>query len=520
MLQYLHQENILTTSQSGFRQGDSTIYQLLTIYDDFCSALDKRITTQAIFFDISKAFDRVWHQGLLHKLDSVGIRGSLLTWIKSYLTNRRQAVVLKGEISSYLPVTAGVPQGSVLGPLLFLIYINDINLNLESVTKLFADDTRAYLSLEDDFQRGAILNSDLEKISNWATTWKVKFSTPKTDLLNISRRQEPITNQLRFNGTEIKSSDSHKHLGIIFQKDCNWNLHINLLIAKCRPLIACLKSYKYRLSRKSLETMFKSFILPILDYADVVWDNCAEYQANALEELQLDALRTIVGTVRGTSHFSLYKEAGFVTLKARRERHKLILYFKYVNNLLPEHLNEKFPRLVSETNPYSRRRPLERETIYSRTEHYKNTFFPSTTTLWNDLPDSIKCITSIGAFKRYLAQNDQVVPPYYYIGDRFPNTIHCRLRLKMSDLNFDLYNRHLTENQSCTCNADIEDTKHYLLQCPIYKKERETTIHILPYLAQNCETLLFGNVTFSIHFNSYIFLTVQEFIKTTGRFKT
>ena len=115
--------------------------------------------------------------------------------------------------------------------------------------------------------------------------------------------------------------------------------------------------------------MYKSFILPILDYADVVWDNCDEYQANALEELQLDALRTIVGTVRGTSHSSLYKEAGFVTLKTRRERYKLILYFKHANDLLPELLNKKFPKLVSETNPYSRRRPLQRESIYSRTEH-------------------------------------------------------------------------------------------------------------------------------------------------------
>ena len=187
--------------------------------------------------------------------------------------------------------------------------------------------------------------------------------------------------------------------------------------------------------------------------------------------------------------------------------------------MLPEHLSIKFPKLVSETNPYARRRPLERETFYSRTEQYKNSFFPCTTLLWNKLPDNIKCITSISAFKRHLTQNDQVVPPYYYIGDRLLNIIHCKLRLKMSDLNYDLFNRHLTENRKCRCNADKEDTDHYLLQCPLYTKEREVTIQVLPYLAQNCNSLLFGNASFSITFNSYIFLTVQEFIKITRRFE-
>ena len=518
ILQYLNAENIITPSQSGFRQGDSTIYQLLTIYDDFSIALDNRTPTQAIFFDISKAFDRVWHRGLLHKLHGVGIRGQLLTWIHSYLEDRKQAVVIKGEISNFLPVTAGVPQGSVLGPLFFLLYINDLNKNIESNIKLFADDTSAYQSLGDDIQREFILNSDLQKISTWAHLWKVKFSAPKTDLLNITRRLEPLTNQLIFNGTILQPSEIHKHLGIIFQSDCTWNSHINFLIAKCRPLVACLKSFKYRLSRQSLETMYKSFILPILDYADVVWDNCTQYQSDALEDLQLEVIRTITGAVRGTSHNKLYKESGFITLKERRKRHKLILYFKYINNLLPEHISIKFPRLVSETNPYHRRRPLERNNFFCHTELYKRSFFPCTTELWNELPDDIKSLTSISAFKRFFSNNDYVVPPYFYIGDRLEQIIHCKLRLKMSDLKFDLYNRHLSDSFNCQCNAEREDAKHYLLHCPLYNRERALTINVLPYLSQNSETLLNGNNSFSETFNSYIFLTLQDFIKLTKRF--
>ena len=427
-------------------------------------------------------------------------------------------MVVKGATSEYLPVTAGVPQGSILGPLFFLVYINDINADLASITKLFADDTSSYLSLENDVTRAQVLNSDLQKISSWATKWKVKFSAPKTDLLNIHNHNRAITTQLEFNGTRLTSSETHKHLGVTLQIDCKWNTHINDMIAKCRPLISCLKSYKYRLSRKSLETMFKSFILPLLDYADVIWDNCTQYQTLALEEIQLDAIRTIIGSVRGTSHELLYRESVFVRLQERRKRHKLILYFKYVNNLLPDHLNEKFPRLVSETNPYHRRRPLERNRIHGNTELYKNSYFPSTTVLWNSIPDEIKVLTSISAFKRYLTRTDITIPSYYYIGDRIPQIIHCKLRLSMSDLKFDLFNRHLSDEINCICNNQQEDARHYLLDCVLYKVERDLTINLLPSIAKNITTLLYGNQEFSLPFNTYIVLTVHDFIVSSRRF--
>ena len=148
MSNYLNANQIIIPSQSGFSPKDSTVYQLLSIYDDFCKPFDSEITTQAILFDISKAFDKVWHRGLLRKLQAIGIRGTLLHWFENYLAERKQAVVLHGSRSDYLTVPAGVPQGSVLGLLLFLIYINDNVEDIESVIKLFADDTNMYLCLE------------------------------------------------------------------------------------------------------------------------------------------------------------------------------------------------------------------------------------------------------------------------------------------------------------------------------------------------------------------------------------
>ena len=193
---FLQYNNIITQSQSGFIRGDSTVNQLLCIYNDLCSSFDKGITAQAVYLDISKAFDRVWHTGLLSKLEAVGIRGKLLNWFRDYLSCRMQATVIKGEKSDFKSVSAGVPQGSVLGPLLFLIYINDIVNNIQSVIKLFADDTSLSLALNNPDSRAEILNHDLEKINEWAKKWKVRFNEEKTEQLNFTRGQNQNHNLL------------------------------------------------------------------------------------------------------------------------------------------------------------------------------------------------------------------------------------------------------------------------------------------------------------------------------------
>ena len=372
---YLQSNALLTPFQSGFIPKDSPVCQLLSVYNDLCKSLDKGVTGQAIFFDISKAFDKVWHRGLLHKLYAIGIRGQVLEWFRNYLSDRQQAVVILGSKSDYLTVTAGVPQGSVLGPLLFLIYINDIVVDIESIIKLFADDTSMYLCLENHQLRAEILNSDLVKIMTWANNWKVNFNQSKTELMNITNKRNQPFLPLYFGTDVLQNTEAHKHLGVILQSNCKWDSHIKSIISKCRTLIACLRSYKYRLSRKALEIMYRSFILPHFDYADIVWDNCSNSLAEELETLHLDGIRTVIGAVRGTSHRKLYLESGFTTLKERRRRHKLIMFHKIVNEVAPSYLNTEIPALVSTLNPYHRRQPLQRQVPTHRLEIYKSSFF-------------------------------------------------------------------------------------------------------------------------------------------------
>ena len=270
-----------------------------------------------------------------------------------------------------------------------------------------------YTSIDDDDRRGHLLNRDLQKIGHWAEQWKVTFNHTKTELLNITRHTAAPTNQLFFQDTLLTANVTHKHLGLILEPNCKWDSQINNILSKCLTLTSCLRSFKYRLNRKTLEIMYKSFILPVLDYGDIIWDNCTEILSNKLEEVQLDALRTISGSVRGTSHAKLYHETGFIPLKERRKRHKLLLFFKFVNNMLPAHINRKFPELVSDTNPYHRRRPNDRTIPFSRTTLYQNSYFPSATTCWNELPEHVQTYTSIGRFKKYLTRLDHIVPTYF-----------------------------------------------------------------------------------------------------------
>ena len=185
---HFHDNDILTPLQSGFIPGDSTVNQLTFLYDTFCKALDSGKEVRVVFCDISKAFDRVWHAGLIYKLRASGVSGILLKWFENYLQNRYQRVVIPGAKSDWNYIRAGVPQGSILGPLLFLLYINDIVKDIGSNIRLFADDTSLYIIVENPEVAADILNTDLAKVAAWAKTWLVTFNALKTESLLISRK--------------------------------------------------------------------------------------------------------------------------------------------------------------------------------------------------------------------------------------------------------------------------------------------------------------------------------------------
>ena len=318
---FFRENNILTRLQSGFVPGDSTVNQLVDIYNTFCKAMDEGKEVRAIFCDVSKAFDRVWHKGLLYKLSSVGIIGPLLRWFSNYLDNRQQRVVLPGVHSPWSPVRAGVPQGSILGPLLFLLYINDIVESINSSIRLFADDTSLYIIVENPVEAAYQLNSDLSKIHQWATKWLVTFNPSKSESIIFSRKlNKPHHPQLVMNQQNINEVKSHKHLGIVFSNDCTWHEHLEYVKKKAWNRINVMRKLKFKLDRRSLQIIYFTFVRPLLEYADVLWDNCTQYEINDLEKIQNEAARIVTGATKLVSINSLCTETGWETLSLRRKK--------------------------------------------------------------------------------------------------------------------------------------------------------------------------------------------------------
>ena len=233
--------------------------------DTFLKALQEGNEIRVVFCDISKAFDRVWHSGLLFKLKSIGLSDELIAWFSDYLSNRRQRVGIKGYFSSC--IMAGVPQGSKLGPMLFLIYINDIVKELSANVRLFADDTSLYVIVE--YPISNLLNNDLLKISPWAGKCLVKFNPVKTEWLVITRRRNKRhPPPLYMNNVEIKEVDSHKHLGLtFFSNDLTWNDHIASITSIAWKRIGTLRRNKFILDQRSLNKIYITYIRPLLEYA-------------------------------------------------------------------------------------------------------------------------------------------------------------------------------------------------------------------------------------------------------------
>ena len=274
-----------------------------------------------MFCDVSKAFDRVWHAGLICKLRAAGISGNLLNWFVSYLENRRQRVVISGIQSEWNFISAGVPQGSILGPLLFLLYINDIVNEIGSNIRLFADDTSLFVIVENPDTAARLINDDMNKIIVWAGKWLVKFNPVKNESFIVTRKiNKPVHPPIFMLNQQIKDVQFHKHLGVYLSTDCSWHKHIDYIKGKAWTRMNVMRKFKYTLDRKSLETIFITFIRPILEYADVIWDNCTQQEKNELEKIQLEAARIATGATKLVSVQKLYDETGWETLEIRRRK--------------------------------------------------------------------------------------------------------------------------------------------------------------------------------------------------------
>ncbi len=213
--------------------------------------------------------------------------------------------------------------------MLFLLYINDIVSDINSGIRLFADDTSLYLIVDTPERASDTINNDLETITNWSKKWLVSFNPNKTETMLISRKRNQLAHPpIMMNNIIVSEVDSHKHLGLYFNREGTWHQHIEYITGKAWRRINIMRKLKLRLDRKSLEIICISFIRPLLEYADTVWDNCTQYEKDEVEKIQNEAARISTGATRLVSIESLYQEICWESLDNRRKVHKLTLLYK------------------------------------------------------------------------------------------------------------------------------------------------------------------------------------------------
>ena len=546
---YLTNNDLITKNQSGFRPGDSTTNQLLDLVDTIHKSFDTVPTMEvrAVFLDISKAFDKVWHEGLLFKLKQNGVAGKLLDLFEDYLKNRKQRVVLNGSAAEYESIQSGVPQGSVLGPLLFLIYINDLEENIKSQIRFFADDTMLFSVVQNPTSTANELNQDLETIRKWAHQWKLEFNPDPTkqasELLFSTKRNTPDHPPLHFNGSVITKVGEQKHLGVTLDKKLTFQSHIAEKISKTKKTIGIIKHVSKYLPLKTLILIYKSLVRPHFDYCDTIFhvppptngifDNHAHESGilpalmKKVESVQYQAALAITGSWQGTNRVKIYEQLGLESLSDRRSLHRILQIFKIKSNLTPSYLKSKLPPLDVQANQNAN----TIQDVTTRTSRYKNTFFPNAVSTWNNVIANVRGNQTKSRIKMHILKIIRPQPKSIF-GIHDPIGIHYlfQLRTGLSPLRSHKYrhNFHDTPDASCNCRRGVEDEKHFLFDCLNFARVRVTlaakvltilTKHNLVQLANNVDFYIYGHPSVTLDDNKKVLLATIQYIKSTERFK-
>ena len=265
-MKHLDAHQILTDQQHGFRKKRSCESQLILTLQDLASALEENEQIDAILLDFSKAFDKVSHQRFAIKLHHYGIRGHLLKWIQSFLANRSQQVMVEGHASTPAPVTSGVPQGTVLGPLLFLIYINDLPMKVSSTTRLFADDSLLYHRIRSP-EDARILQEDLDKLQDWEKEWQMSFNPIKCEVIRVTNKRNHIKKPYQIHGHDLTLAKTGKYLGVTISSDLSWNAHVDTTVKKANNSLSFLRRNLARCPKDVKAQSYQTMVRPILEYA-------------------------------------------------------------------------------------------------------------------------------------------------------------------------------------------------------------------------------------------------------------
>ena len=396
---HFDRNKLLDYRQYGFTRGKSTTIQLLKLMDMWSSALDKGETIDVVYTDFEKAFDRVSHAKLIDKLENYGVNGGLINWIKDYLTNRTSSVRVNNSTSNRFKVTSGVPQGSVLGPLLYIIYVNDmfeIVKNNSAELFMYADDAKIFKTIKSSDDR-LILQSCLNSLGDWSKKWEIKLNAGKCVAVRYGRQLDD-RRLYNIEGVELNFLDKIKDLGVTFQSSLTFVDHIYEIIKKCFSLLGIISRNFKDLTKDSFILIYKALVRSRLEYAVSVWSPWKKKDIEAIERVQKRATK-MVKACKGLKYEDRLRILKLPCLKYRRLRGDLIMLYNFIQD---KEGRLCFPNIKISEERRTRGHKFKLETQRFNGNCRKYFFLTRSTAIWNNLPSKIIEADQVNEFKRLI----------------------------------------------------------------------------------------------------------------------
>jgi hypothetical protein len=392
---HLHEHKLIKDTQHGFSRGRSCLTNLLSFFETVTQWVDKGDPVDIIYLDFAKAFDKVSHTHLVNKLLSHGISGNVLIWINEWLSNRKQRVCINKVFSEWASVYSGVPQGSVLGPLLFLIFINDIDYKLKSKLCKFADDSKLGNKCKTKNEVDELQN-DLNEIFNWCNKWDMELNFDKCAVLHVGRTN--ANNDYMLNNSKIKTVVSEKDLGVLVDDNLKFSEHCADAVKQANSVLGIIKrNIKYK-TKDVIIRLYKTLVRPKLEYCVQLWCPHLKQDINKLENVQKRALR-LIPAYKDLSYELILNNTNLITLEKRRLRGDLIEVFKLVRGICDVNVEEFFTYSVT-NNLRGHKYKLLKER--SRLDVRKYFFSQRVITAWNKLPCQVVNAVNLNDFKNKL----------------------------------------------------------------------------------------------------------------------
>ena len=393
IIQHMMENNLFCDNQHGFVPGRCCTSQLLETLEDWTKMLDEGGGVDVAYMDFKKAFDCVPHCRLLRKLEAYGIKGKVLEWIEDFLTRRRQRVLVNGEESSWCDITSGIPQGSVLGPVLFVIFINDLPDDIDGKVKMYADDTKMYRRITTSQDR-QVMQADLERLDAWSKKWQLHFNEKKCKVMHLGKQEKEESYNL---GNSVMSvTEGERDLGIFVDRELKFHQQTARTVKKANRILGLIQRTFSTRNRGLILPLYKTMVRPILEYGNVAWGPIYETDNVRIERVQRRATRLIT-EVRELPYEERLQSLNIPSLGHRRYRNDMIQMFKIMKEAERIDSGHFFERVAygrTRGHNLKIKKPRVRLLIRQR-------FFSSrSVTAWNSLPQALIDSENVHQFKR------------------------------------------------------------------------------------------------------------------------